>query len=456
MASQDRLKQSTGITYSGGVLISLVVKFIGEKRASILPIFALATPVVFGSAALAVDYSYARLIKSRIQDAVDAAVTNGAHELTLTAASKANAISAADSFITTNLSDLAGLKTQTTVGGQKQNELNIDVSYQWQPFLMHIFNPDFETISVTARAKVLFQDKICVLGLSSRRAAIHLDDKSKLQANKCGIYSNSPSPASIRADKRAHARASSFCAVGGFRAHKKSRIIPSPQTDCPIIPDPLAGRAKPTVGACSHTNLVVKNTVTLPPGVYCGGIRIEGNAKVLFQNGAYVIKDGLLEVLDNATMVAKHAGFFLTGRDSTFYFGPDTTIDMTAPKSGRLAGLLFYEDHNVPYSFKIRLKDFPNRNKRVRLQNSNASSDVRLHQISSNNARRFIGTIYLSRSVLLIDSQSAVADRSSYTALVMGRLWLKNGPKLVLNSDYSVTEVPVPAGVGQSHVRLIE
>jgi len=55
-------------------------------------------------------------------------------------------------------------------------------------------------------------------------------------------------------------------------------------------------------------------------------------------------------------------------------------------------GLLFFEDRNVPHSYIFdwcNLKELPPK--------------VRLHQISSNNARRLHGTIYLSRSIFLVD-----------------------------------------------------
>ena len=73
--------------------------------------------------------------------------------------------------------------------------------------------------------------------------------------------------------------------------------------------------------------------------------------------------------------------------------------------------------------------------------------EVRLHKIASNNARNLLGTLYLSRSILLINADAPVADSSAYTAIVTGRLWLQKGPILTLNSDYTKTTVPVPGGL---------
>ena len=49
---------------------------------------------------------------------------------------------------------------------------------------------------------------------------------------------------------------------------------------------------------------------------------------------------------------------------------------------------------------------------------------------------------------LYVDADAPIADRSAYTAIIVSRLELFAGPHLVLNTDYSATDVPVPDGVG--------
>ena len=101
----------------------------------------------------------------------------------------------------------------------------------------------------------------------------------------------------------------------------------------------------------------------------------------------------------------------------------------SAPVSGPLAGLLVFEDHNA--------------------------GGIRLHRLASNNARKLLGTIYMPKSILNIDATAPIADQSAYTAIIAQSLQLQSGPNLILNSDYSATDVPVPAGVsGSSQVIL--
>ncbi len=217
---------------------------------------------------------------------------------------------------------------------------------------------------------------------------------------------------------------------------RQNSFSPAPITDCPKIEDPLGDRAAPDYGGCTYDALVVTKNTDLKPGVYCNGLTISGNANVTLQNGLYVIKDGPLVVADTVSLTGNAVSFFLTGSKSTFDFQKDTTIDLAAMESGSLAGLLFYEDRDVPYSFNFNpffLSKLPD--------------DVRLHKISSNNARNLLGTIYLSRSILLVDADAPVADASAYTAIITGRLWLQAGPTLTLNADYTKTKVPVPNGL---------
>ena len=96
-----------------------------------------------------------------------------------------------------------------------------------------------------------------------------------------------------------------------------------------------------------------------------------------------------------------------------------------------MAGLLVFEDRSLP----VKLK----------------------HRISSNDARKLIGTIYLPAGDLVVDATNPVADQSAYTAIIAQHIELNKGPNLVLNSDYDQTNVPVPAGLkGTSQVVLIQ
>ena len=70
------------------------------------------------------------------------------------------------------------------------------------------------------------------------------------------------------------------------------------------------------------------------------------------------------------------------------------------------------------------------------------------HYIRSDNARRLVGTIYLPSGKLTIDGRDTIADRSEYTVIIADTFELQDGPNLVLRTDYHLSDIPVPKGVG--------
>ncbi len=170
----------------------------------------------------------------------------------------------------------------------------------------------------------------------------------------------------------------------------------------------------------------------LEPGTYCGGLLIAGNSEVSFSAGLYVMKGGPLLIQDQSAVQGAYVGFFFTGVNAVFDFSPDTDIDLSAPRDGVMAGLLFYEDRNSEWNG--------------------------IYAIRSNSARNLLGTIYLHNSTLLVDANAPIAQVSAYTAVVVRKLNLQAGPHLILNTRYGETDVPVPDNIRglASNVRLTQ
>lgn len=418
-------------------------------------IVALAAPALFGAAALGIDYTILSSQRSALQQAADAAALASVKELGLSGSSEdlvreVGEAYANNSFKSTDeISGGMGTFNVAIEPDMQQREVTVNLTYQWSPFLAHYFDYEVTPISVSASAKLAGESLTCIVGLlqpSSRalsnllmaKSSIHLDNDAVVQADGCAVYSNSTHRYGLRADKSASMTASTICSAGGVMQPRRrgANFQPQPITDCPQIEDPLIDRRPPLYGSCDFNDHQVSSTQRLDSGVYCGGLEIGGDAEVTLYPGVYVIKDGPLIVKDTAALYGTGITFFLTGENSTFDFQSGTSIDLAAMDTGSTAGLLFFEDRNVPYSFDFnafRLDDLP--------------PDVRLHKISSNDARNLLGTIYLPRSVFLIDADAPVADASAYTAIVTGRLWLREGPILSLNADLTETQVPVPDGL---------
>ena len=106
-----------------------------------------------------------------------------------------------------------------------------------------------------------------------------------------------------------------------------------------------------------------------------------------------------------------------------------TQVALTAPKSGPLAGILFFEDRKSEANreFIIRSKD----------------------------AERFEGTVYLPKGKLIIDKASRVGQRSAWTAIIAKRIETGKGPQVEINADYASSTIPVPEGIAPQGGRAI-
>ncbi|HEV7873323.1 MAG TPA: hypothetical protein VGO82_04240, partial [Enterovirga sp.] len=236
-----------------------------------------------------------------------------------------------------------------------------------------------------------------------------------------------------------------FCSVGGVSV-AGATVTPTPVQDCPVLKDPLASVPRPSVGGCTATDLKITASQTLYPGTYCKGITISGSASVTLAgsgDGIFVLDDGPLVVSGTATLKGQNVGLFFTGSAGGLRMDPGTTIDLTAPKTGPMAGMLMFEDRTVssPILPPVGPKGAPP-------PPPYGSQPMRQYQISSNNAANLLGTIYLPAGRLIVDANTPVANKSAYTVIVTRQLEVDSGPNLVLNSDYSATDVPVPVGVG--------
>lgn len=316
------------------------------------------------------------------------------------------------------------------------------------------------TQSVTSAAELLGQPgNVCLIGLSNGvNRTIAMNNRSRLTAASCGIYSNSTDKQSMYVNNTADIVAEQIYLSGGFQG-KPTGTLSEPITDAPPIPDPLGGRPRPSVAddACDYTDYVVTGSEDLSAGVYCGGLTVDGGDASLFA-GEYVIRDGPLKVTGGGTLSGDFVGFYLTGRGARLQFDVDSTVDLVGPKSGEMTGLLFWADPaNAGQGDKEHgHKDHPH--------NDDADDDghhhkedqtfqagrrsAGFHVISSDDARRLEGTIYLPDRLLVVDGDKPVADRSNYTVIVALGFELNNGPNLVLKTDYGLSDVPVPAGVG--------
>ena len=408
-------------------MINTLKKFLSGVKGSLATTVAIMAVPIFGAGGVAADYALIAQKHASLQAAADAAALAGAKELGVASTKDDTVFELAKHFVFASFSNGVvdnDLKVKTEILNNR-SELKIDLDYYWEPFMIQFLNPQILPIKVTATASLAGSESLCVIALDpAQNQSLAMTGESSITANGCAIYSNSTDPKGISLVSGAILKANSTYSGGGYSG-PVSGFMPEPVTDSPIINDPLEDRTTPIFSSCDNNNIKINNgSTTLYPGVYCGGLSIGGASNVFLKPGEYIIKDGPLKVSGNSTIKGENVGFYFEGAASTFDFGVSTQINLSAPVSGALSGLLFFESHSAPANrnFMIRSKD----------------------------AERFEGTVYLPKGKLIVDKESRVGQLSDWTAIIANQIEIKNGPKLVINSNYVSSSIPVPKGIGPS------
>ena len=410
-----------------GGLFAALSSYVRDRSGLVIIKFALVLPVLLGIVAGLIDYARIQGYRATLQAAADAAAMAGAKELSLVdARSKSVAAvvgAVATRYVQANEDQRATGHAPAVVTNVTREPLMVDVTVRGS--INAIFGPafglDVSEIEVRSIARVVGKPNICMLALEPQAGgALDLSRNARITGENCAIFSNSKSTQGIKSQENAVLTATAICTAGGA-VGGKGNFSPEPITDCPQFDDPLASRPAPAAGACLGKDLKIEaGQHTLAPGTYCGGLTLGGTAIVTLDPGVYVITGDLI-VTGSATLTGENVGIYLSGLRSRFVLDTNTTVSLSAPREGEMAGLLFFAD---------------------RKQNG-----MTKHVIRSNNARKLLGTIYVAQGILSIDADQPIADQSAYTAIVAQRIEAFAGPHLVLNTNYHASDVPVPEGI---------
>ncbi len=329
--------------------------------------------------------------QENLQNAADGAALASARESALSGWSTEKAQAVADAFVAANLvHGLGGSGVVTAVAtvDTQQHRVSVTVDQDhFGYFIMGYFKSNPQ-IRVTAAAQASGSTNVCVIGLNgSDEATLSLDSNAILYAPDCAVYSNSVHTKGMLSLSNAVLTSPLACTVGGYSGSTKN-FSRKPITDCPPVKDPLADRAPPPVAAaCKATKASYDDyNGTLSPGVYCGGLSIKGNSDVTLLPGIYVMKGGQFFVDSNSLVRGVDVGIYFTGVGSNFHLNSNVNVSLEAPKSGPLAGIIFYQHRTAA------IADFV---------------------IESNYTRNLLGTIYLPRGNLIVKADNDVADQSA-------------------------------------------
>jgi Flp pilus assembly protein TadG len=319
-------------------------------------------PVLFGVAALGVDFAQAVMTRTELQAGADAAAMAGVARLPAKTAAVNQALAYGAENLPPARHGAAIIASEVQIGSWDDDA--------------NVFTPGVSTptnaVRVTARRSVargnplrtIFAGAIgiapldirvdavarmdtasraCILALAPGASrAILISGSGSVNLIGCNLMANSTAADAIfQKDASSGVRAPCLIAVGGIQDAGHVTLTRCSQyvTSSPAASDPFAELPQPAnTGPCLNGN-----RAALTPGRYCNGLDLKGATTLA--SGTYVISGGTLRINSNSTITGAGVTFFLTDGAKVQYNG-SATVNLTAPVAGPYAGILMFGARN--------------------------------------------------------------------------------------------------------------
>ncbi len=251
--------------------------------------------------------------------------------------------------------------------------VEVIVERQVATSFMRIFGPQFSTVRARAVSGLRYSANPCVLALDpSASSALRLNGGPTLEAN-CDVVSNSTSATALNNVGGGSLTGAAIGVSGGYSGG--GSYSPTPLTGVLPSLDPLAALDPPTcsssgtISAASSSSAFGANAgavfaaqngnggngngggggglTVYSPGSYSSEIKIS-NGVHQFQAGIYCLAGGM--TITGGTVTGSGVSFYNqnpTGKEF-IDIGGDADIDFSAPLSGEMKGVLFFNDRNAP------------------------------------------------------------------------------------------------------------
>lgn len=339
--------------------------FIGNTHGGAVILTTLALPVIMGGLAMAIDIGYWYTAKRQTQQQADTAALGAARALSagVSSTDQLRAVALNDAIrngfvnVSPNRFTFNSPPTSGPMAGNTA-AIEIIVERKVDSFFARYFDRSSVSMSARAVASVNVTDA-CVLALSNNAArAINLPGTMTINAPNCGFASNATTTDSIQVGGTANLIAKSLVASGEINVSGSLTVEEAMLTHQTATLDPYQNLALPAVGACNANNFRMNSgsNVTINPGVYCGGIQMNGSGTLYLNKGTYILNRGDFIMTGSGRIrcgncAAETDGVTIiltatSGQVGSVRIGGSGDIELSAPgeESNPYKGVLFYQD----------------------------------------------------------------------------------------------------------------
>lgn len=340
-----------------------------DRSGTVTVTVALGLSVLVGFAALGTEAASWYVTKRNMQGAADsaaysAAMAKAAGAATADYVSEAKSVAGEYSYLDGTNQVTVAVNSPPRSGGHTTNDSAVEVIITRSESLL--FASLFLRASPTlqARAVALPGASGCVLALDQSAVTDVTDNgNTVLNLNSCNIYVNSPATAALKLVGGATINANAAYIHGNYTTTGQAALntTAGTYTNAPVADDPYADVQIPSYSGCNSNNysLTGGKSQTFTPGssgtwVFCGGFSVKGNSSVTLQPGVYIIDGGSFSIAGGSSVSGSGVTIILTSSAGSGYatasVAGGATLNITAPDSGPLAGLAFFQDRNAPAS----------------------------------------------------------------------------------------------------------
>ena len=336
-------------------------RFLNDRRAGAAPLLALAMIPIVGAIGAAIDYSRANAIKASMQAALDSAGLALAKNMQATGASVTQSAHAyfTANFVRPEVSNLEVASATSAVQGGTLLALSARGTVKTQVIGLL----GFSALPVTTNASVIAtSDGLgCVLALDkSASGAIAGQGSTSVDLRGCSLYDNSASSTALSVGGSARISARSVGVVGGVAPGSNGLTAEQGiRTGIGPVADPYVDATFPVFSGCTEQNFKAKDSVTIDPGVYCGGISINAGAELTLNPGIYYLDGGDLSINGGAALLGTGVTLVFTSKSRSNWadasINGNAKVYLTPPKFGSTAGIVMFGDRQMPAGTSFKL-----------------------------------------------------------------------------------------------------
>jgi hypothetical protein len=415
MKSDIRTAHCAGKRRSAGNAIDISASASGQ----VMILVCVGLVALVGMIAIVADFSFMQHQKNKMQTAADSAAMAASEELSYGDFVKAGKADASTNGYTDGSGGITvAINNPPSTGPNASNSAYVEAVVTGSEPTNFLRVVGVNSMTVSARAVAYEGNGSSCIYVTDPTASGALSTNGNVNVNSsCGLMVNSSSSSGITAVGNVTITAPNIGVVGNYTTTGGASLTPTPKTGIIAATDPLASVAAPTVGSCAHTNLKLSGNTgsasapyQLYAGTYCGGITVNGNAWLHFNSGTYILAGGGMSISANTVMSGTSVTFYNTtgtGGYGGITMNGNSTVNLSAPTSGPLKGILFFQDRSIP--------------------TSGASSTL-----SGNSSSTFDGAIYFPTTALTFNGNSSA---NGYSIVVADRLTLSGNSSL--GSNYS-------------------